>query len=285
MPNYSTISAGSEFTNLRSTNPSTDLKLNTGEVLTQQIQQDMVSVEIGMDNYLANTVQPAIGDGWYAIDTNETWTYSSVTGIQGTITVPSNALNRYQKGDKIRIVQGGVTKYFYIIAVTSTTITVTGGTDFTLTNVAISSIFISRIENPFGFPPSFAYTPATQSFTLGNGTLLGRFKLQSNLCYVQMALKFGSTSSLTVGQISFGSVPILASTVGSSDSSLNRQFFIGGYHDVGSNLYAVSSYIAGDGTTLTIPQLHGSSGITNNSSPIPAWATGDGVFLNGSYLI
>jgi hypothetical protein len=80
-------------------------------------------------------------------------------------------------------------------------------------------------------------------------------------------------------------VPILASTVGSSDNGLNRQYFAGGYHDAGSNLYAISSYIAGDGSTLTILQLNTGSGITSNTSPIPAWAVNDGVFLSGCYLI
>lgn len=149
MPNYNNLTATSDFNALRSTNPSTDLQLITGEVFTQSVQNSMVEVEEVIDNYLANTVQPAIGDGWYAIDTNETWSFGSNSGFRSVINVPSNATQRYQKGDKVRFVQSGTTRHGTIVEdPTTTTITIFGDA---VTNVAISNIFISRVERPFGF--------------------------------------------------------------------------------------------------------------------------------------
>jgi hypothetical protein len=261
--------------------PATDLAFGSS-ASTSGVNGKVNPIETYLTTY-QNYIESAL-TGWNLLP-SETWSYTSVSGILGTVTVASDATQRFQKGDKIRFTQSSTVKYFYVVSVTSTTLVITGGTDYTLTNNPITAISVSRVENPLGFPPSFAYTPALGNFTLGNGSLLGKFKLQSNLCYVQMSLKFGSTSSLSAGQLNFGSVPILASIVGSSDNGLNRQYLTGGYHDSGSSLYAIASYIAGDGSTLTIPQLHTGTGITSNTSPIAAWATGDGVFLSGCYLI
>jgi hypothetical protein len=80
----------------------------------------------------------------------ETWEYASAT----TITVPSGAGGRYQKGDKIRLKQGGGYKYFYIVSVSDTTLSITGGSDYTLANAAITDNYYSKAMNPQGWPVS-----------------------------------------------------------------------------------------------------------------------------------
>ena len=86
-------------------------------------------------------------DGW--VSANETWTYASAS----TITVPSGAASKYQKGDKIRFKQGAGYKYFYIITVADTLLTVTGGSDYTVaTPTAITDNYYSHEENPMDFP-------------------------------------------------------------------------------------------------------------------------------------
>jgi hypothetical protein len=85
----------------------------------------------------------------------ETWEYASAT----TITVPSGATSRYQKGDKIRLKQGGGYKYFYIVSVADKLLTVTGGSDYTVANEAITDNYYSKAENPQGFPDWFNWTP------------------------------------------------------------------------------------------------------------------------------
>ena len=62
-------------------------------------------------------------DGWMPAE--ETWTYASAT----TITVPSGAASKYSKGDKIRLKQGAGYKYFYVVGIADTVLTVTGGSD------------------------------------------------------------------------------------------------------------------------------------------------------------
>ena len=113
-------------------------------------------------------------DGWQ--DANETWTYASAT----TITVPSDATTKYQKGDKIRLKQGGAYKYFYIVTVAATLLTVTGGTDYTVANAAITDNYYSH-ENPIGFPDWFNYTPtlavAAGTAPTYTAIFLNRFKV------------------------------------------------------------------------------------------------------------
>lgn len=102
-------------------------------------------------------------DGWIAV--SDSWSYASAT----TITVPSDATTKYSVGDKIKLVQSAATKYFYVTAVSSTVLTVTGGTDYTVANSAISGIYYSKVETPLGFPGWFSYTPTFVN--LSGGTL------------------------------------------------------------------------------------------------------------------
>lgn len=58
-------------------------------------------------------------------------------------------------GMRIRLKQGGSYKYFIITKVsfsTNTDVTVYGGTDYTLTNAAITDLWISSQKSPLGFP-------------------------------------------------------------------------------------------------------------------------------------
>lgn len=95
-------------------------------------------------------------DGW--ISAGETWTYASAT----TFTISGDKRGKYQKEDKIKLTQTSV-KYFYVTNVSysspNTTITVTGGSDYSLADATITSPYFSKIENPQGFPHWFNYTP------------------------------------------------------------------------------------------------------------------------------
>lgn len=96
-------------------------------------------------------------DGW--IDPGETWTYASAT----TFTVPGDQTAKYIAGVKIKLTQT-TPKYFYVVSSTygapNTTVTVTGGSDYTIANAAITSPYYSRSERPAAFPDWFNYTPA-----------------------------------------------------------------------------------------------------------------------------
>jgi hypothetical protein len=96
-------------------------------------------------------------DGW--IYDTDTWTYVSATSFKIT---GKNVAYRFPKGTKIKLVQSGSTKYFYVIATaysTDTTITITGGSDYNLANATISGQAYSYAAAPQNFPKRFAYTP------------------------------------------------------------------------------------------------------------------------------
>lgn len=100
-------------------------------------------------------VDIANSTGW--IPVNESWTYTGADSPTFTFIVPSVDVTwKYQPGQRIRLTQTtGGTKYFIITAVafaTNTTITVYGGTDYTLNNEAIYMPYYSREKAPVGFP-------------------------------------------------------------------------------------------------------------------------------------
>jgi hypothetical protein len=86
--------------------------------------------------------------GWIA--TADAWTYASAT----TITVPSGAASKYSVGMRVKFTQGSV-KYFIIVAVADTLLTVFGGDGAVVaTPTAISAISYSTVKIPLGFPAS-----------------------------------------------------------------------------------------------------------------------------------
>ena len=93
-------------------------------------------------------------DGW--IPVSGTWTYKTAT----TITVPSGAASIYKVGMGIRLTQSSTVKYFYIVGVADTVLTITGGSDYTLANATISAVsYTNTPATAIGFPNTFSYTP------------------------------------------------------------------------------------------------------------------------------
>lgn len=96
---------------------------------------------------------PQIRSGW--ITAGETWTYASADSPSFTFTISGDKRDKYSVGMKIKLTQGSV-KYFIITAVSysggNTTITVYGGTDYTLTSATITNPFYSTVKAPQGFP-------------------------------------------------------------------------------------------------------------------------------------
>jgi len=89
-------------------------------------------------------------DGW--IYDTDTWTYVSATSFK---IAGKNVAYRFPKGTKIKLVQSGSTKYFYVTAATfstDTTVTITGGSDYTLASATISGQAYSYADAPQGYP-------------------------------------------------------------------------------------------------------------------------------------
>ena len=105
--------------------------------------------------------------GWMApcieaagVYSEDSWVYASVSGAVGTVTVDSDGRERYPVGAKVRFKQGGSYKYFTIIAVNDTTIDITAGSDYTLTNSAITDLYVAIIEHPLDWPWKVASKPS-----------------------------------------------------------------------------------------------------------------------------
>lgn len=142
-------------------------------------------------------------DGWVAA--NETWTYASAT----TFTTASSALaGVLQVGDRIKLTQTTV-KYFYVIGISGTTITITGGTDYTLANAAITLPFYSHEVSPTGFPAAFNFT-ATWTGVTAQFASVNRFSVIGRKCRVHIFRSTNQTSNATSLTVT---LPIPAATV------------------------------------------------------------------------
>jgi hypothetical protein len=141
-------------------------------------------------------------DGW--LETGETWEYAS----ENTITVPTDATAKYQKGDKIRLKQGGDYKYFYVVGVAATVLTVTGGDDYTVAEAAITDNYYSKSENPQGFPHWFSYTPSLVGFS-SDPTIHARFCIRSVAVSLRLRLMNGTSNATGLT----ASLPVTAKTI------------------------------------------------------------------------
>jgi hypothetical protein len=121
-------------------------------------------------------------DGW--ITANESWSYASAS----TITVPSGAASKYQKGDRIKWTQTTV-KYGVIVAVADTVLTIAVNTDYTVADAAITANYYSHQANPLGYPGWFAQAAPSISVTYydnGSGGQVTvsetRYNIIGNIC-------------------------------------------------------------------------------------------------------
>ncbi len=144
-----------------------------------------------------------LASGWLTI--GDTWTYASAT----TITVPTDATTRYSVGDKIRLVNT-TTKYFYIVGVAATTLTITGGSDYTLANAAISGIRLSKSATPLDFPRFMNYTPTLTGFSADPTNTVNRFVMDGKKVTAFIRQASTGTSNATTFTIT---LPITAATI------------------------------------------------------------------------
>lgn len=115
--------------------------------------------------------------GWTGIS-GVTLTYSSNTaygGLNQSIVSTSTDMTGYLSvGMKLQLTQTSP-KYFFIAAITSTTMTLTGGTDYSVANVAISNLYFSTMDSPFGFPLDPTKWTARYTYTDANSTTSSTF--------------------------------------------------------------------------------------------------------------
>lgn len=133
--------------------------------------------------------------------------YVSSTSIKVTGT---DVTAQFPVGTKIVLTQSGL-KYFYVTSSsfsTDTTINLTGGSDYSVANAAISGFGYSYDATPQGFPQYFNYTPTWTGLTIGNATQSFAYNQIGKTVIVRFSVVFGSTTSVS-GATSF-TLPVTA---------------------------------------------------------------------------
>jgi hypothetical protein len=137
-------------------------------------------------------------NGWTPI--LYTCVYASATSL--TISDHGDLTGMFQTGDKLLLLQG-IPKYFYLVSISynsgtdTNTFTITGGSDYTLTNVSIASAYYSKIVNPQGFPHFFNYVPTITGVSLTFS--VARFQLIGNRITLFINVSgTGTTTAFTI---------------------------------------------------------------------------------------
>lgn len=91
---------------------------------------------------------PSVG-GWNLV--TATLTYASTADPVFVANTSADLTGIISLGMRLKLVQT-TTKYFIVVAITATTITLYGGTDYDLANAAISDVYYSAEKAPYGFP-------------------------------------------------------------------------------------------------------------------------------------
>lgn len=134
-----------------------------------------------------------INDGWTS--DSATWTYASAT----TFTVSGDKTAQFQKGTRLKLTQSAAVKYFVVVGSShgggTTTVTITGGTDYSLANATISATFYSYQASPQGFPDWFNYTPTWGGFSVAPSLTLARFRVIGSTCMIALAASYGTSNA------------------------------------------------------------------------------------------
>lgn len=103
-----------------------------------------------MDSQIDALSIAALSGGW--LDTTVALTYSSADGHTFVCTTSADLTGVIPVGSRIKLTHSAATKYFIVTAIAAGTITLYGGTDYTLAAGAISAVFFSTAKSPLGFP-------------------------------------------------------------------------------------------------------------------------------------
>ena len=224
--------------------PRLDIAAGNGITLTQSGSTTTVAASA---SFSTNT------DGWID-DTSETWSYSS----SAAFTISGSDLTaKYSKGTKIKLTQTTV-KYFYVtsssFASSTTTVNITGGSDYTLANAAISSNYHSYVLNPQGFPAQFNFAPSWTGFS-SIATNIATFSVIPGGCLISMTVSGQSNAASKTFTLPF--------------SCSNDTLFTTGYSGNNGVTQSVPARVETNGTTGTLARTVLGDGWTTSGT---AWA-------------
>lgn len=211
--------------------------------------------------------------GWR--NANETWTYASAT----TFTVPSTAAARkFSVGDKVKLFQSGW-KYFYVTGVSSTTVTINGGSSYTLANAAIQYPHVSKAETPLDFPQWFSWTPTLSGrFTDGDWTKDCKFQQVGKIVFFRLSLTATDATPMAgaSGQATF-TLPVASTALTANRATIADGFLV----DASGATYPAMTFWT---ATTTIDIYTGGTTAAAITSAAPfTWTTSDVIWIQGFY--
>jgi hypothetical protein len=210
-------------------------------------------------------------DGW--ADFNEVPVYASAT----TFTCSAGLAAILGTGDKVRLRQSGTDKYFFVTGVSGTTVTINGGTDYTLANATIGKAHFSKDATPAGFPHWFNFNPTLTNVTVGNGTQTGKFTMLGKQVTQRFQFVMGSTSAISNDFIF--TLPVTSVDYGLAGSA---NYWIGNAWIEDTGIANYHGPIGWRNTTSALARVYnaGSTYVGSNqfSSTVPfTWGTGDSI--------
>lgn len=105
-----------------------------------------------------------------------------------------------------------VTQYFNVTALTDTTITFTGGSDYLLYNGTITNNYYSKNSRPIGFPRFFNFSPTWGGFSVNPGSTY-IFSISSGLLTATLSIFATGTSNATTLTITIPVAPSVSINV------------------------------------------------------------------------
>lgn len=134
-----------------------DIDLVAGDIEAGQIVEIIYDGTYFQMVSVSALTAAATTDGWNAL--TDTFTYGSTDQHIFTMTLPGDFTTKFYPGMRMKLTQStGGTKFFIIHKVAysapNTVLTIYGGTDYTLNNEAISSVYYSTQKVPTGFNAS-----------------------------------------------------------------------------------------------------------------------------------
>lgn len=122
------------------------------------------------------------------------------------------------------------------------------------------------------------YTPTLTGFTLGNGTVQGRYFRLNKLVAFEAGVIFGSTSA---GAAAAPALTLPVSALAANYGNFTAQFV----DSSAGNIYQALPYQNAVGTvSLYIPGASGLYVVPTNTTPFgAAWAVGDGILIRGVF--
>lgn len=120
------------------------------DTTTPILASDMNNIENGIEEIDTGLETKQNNNGWQSLWS--TVTFASADAPTFVVTTSIDCTGFVGLGNRLKCTHEGSVKYFLITAITSNSITLYGGTDYTLSATAITEVYYSNVKAPFGFP-------------------------------------------------------------------------------------------------------------------------------------